>query len=252
MDGRVPEVSIPTINSDMGESIGIHTFGNDDGLLTVVDTINVACGMHAGDPGTMQTVVHNAIEAGVTIGAHPGLPDLVGFGRRVMAVDPAEARDLIRYQVGALVGFLDAEQATLHHIKPHGALFGMMAEDESLMGALCDVAVQYGVPVFGLAGTAHERVANWRGVPFVSEFYVDLDYNDDGTVQVRRRSEAVEIEVVRARATRAIAESTTVAASGRTIPVRPESFCIHSDLPGAQQTAECVRGVLELLRPATR
>ena len=234
-----------TINSDMGESIGIHSFGNDDDLLTLVDTINVACGLHAGDPGSMQRVVERAVAAGVTIGAHPGLPDIVGFGRREMAIDADEARDLIRYQVGALVGFLDANGARLHHIKPHGALFGMMASNESLMGALCDVAVQYGVPVFGLAGTAHERVAVRRDVAFVSEFYVDLDYNDDGTVRVGRKPAPVDLALVRARTIQALTESTTIAASGMTIKVRPESICIHSDLPLAQDSARCVRSVLE-------
>jgi UPF0271 protein len=234
-----------SINSDMGESIGIHSFGNDDGLLALVDTINVACGLHAGDPGSMQRVVERAVAVGVTIGAHPGLPDIVGFGRREMAIDADEARDLIRYQVGALVGFLDANGARLHHIKPHGALFGMMASNEALMGALCDVAVQYGVPVFGLAGTAHERVAERRDVPFVSEFYVDLDYNDDGTVRVGRKPAPVDLAVVRARTVQALTESTTIAASGMTIKVRPESFCIHSDLPLAQESARCVRSVLE-------
>lgn len=233
------------INSDMGESVGIHSFGNDEALLRLVDTINVACGMHAGDPGAMSRIVEQAQLAGVTIGAHPGLPDIPGFGRRAMDIDATEARDLIRYQVGALVGFLDAFDMRLHHIKPHGALFGMMAKNESLMDALCDVAVQYGVPVFGLSGTAHEVVAARRNVSFVSEFYVDLDYNDDGTVQVTRTTSFRGLDIVEGRARRALVERTTVTKSGREIPVRAESFCIHSDLPNAPAVAQRVREVLQ-------
>jgi UPF0271 protein len=229
----------------MGESIGIHTFGNDEPLLALVDTINVACGLHAGDPTAMQVVVDQALAANVSIGAHPGLPDITGFGRRVMALDPAEVRDLVRYQVGALVGFLDAAGASLHHIKPHGALFGMVARDASLMDALCDVAVQYQVPVYGLARTSHEQVAVRRGVPFVSEFYVDLDYTDDGIVLVNRTGVVRNIDTVTLRAEEALEQGTTVSISGKTIPVRAESFCIHSDLPNAPEVARAVRHLLE-------
>jgi 5-oxoprolinase (ATP-hydrolysing) subunit A len=198
-----------------------------------------------GDPTAMQVVVDQALAANVSIGAHPGLPDITGFGRRVMALDPAEVRDLVRYQVGALVGFLDAAGASLHHIKPHGALFGMVARDASLMDALCDVAVQYQVPVYGLARTSHEQVAVRRGVPFVSEFYVDLDYTDDGIVLVNRTGVVRNIDTVTLRAEEALEQGTTVSISGKTIPVRAESFCIHSDLPNAPEVARAVRHLLE-------
>lgn len=231
------------INSDMGESIGIHSFGNDEALLGIVDTVNVACGMHAGDPSAMRIVVENAIRAGVTIGAHPGLPDIVGFGRREMALDADEVRDLIRYQVGALVGFLEAAGATLHHIKPHGALFHMVARSVDLMGAVCDVAEQYEVPIFGLPGTLHESVTTERGLPFVREFYVDLDYNDDGTIRVNRTGRTPDLEAVSCRVTEVL-EGKAVAASGRPLAVEADSFCIHSDLPNAVAVAETVRSVL--------
>lgn len=235
-----------TLNSDMGESIGIHSFGHDEQLLEYVDTINVACGMHAGDPSAMQHVVARAVAAGVTIGAHPGLPDIAGFGRREMALEPEEARDLIRYQVGALVGFLDAAGAPLHHIKPHGALFGMMSRSPALVHALCDVALQYSVPVLGLAGTPHEWVAAERGVEFVAEYYVDLDYDDDHTVIVRRTGAERSIGEVTARARRALEEGETTTVGGATLPVRVESFCIHSDLPNAVEVARAVRGVVDV------
>src|SRR5690606_7072773 len=122
--GRAAAVSL---NSDLGEALGRRSLGNDDGLLPLIDTANVACGFHAGDPGAMRETVAKAVAAGVTVGAHPGLPDLVGFGRREMKLDPDEVRDLVRCQVGALQAFLDAGRAPLDHIKPHGPLSGMVA-----------------------------------------------------------------------------------------------------------------------------
>jgi UPF0271 protein len=233
-----------TINADMGESVGIHRFGHDETLLEYVDIINVAGGMHAGDPTAIARIVTAALERGVAVGAHPGLPDIAGFGRRELAVTAEEARDLIRYQTGAVVAFVEAVGGVLHHIKPHGALFGMLSRSEELMDAACDVAVQYGVPVFGLAGTAHERVAVRRGVPFVSEFYVDLDYNDDGTIVVNREGSTRDVEEVEERARRAL-DGTTVSINGRILPVRAESFCVHSDLPNAPTVASRIREVLQ-------
>lgn len=234
-----------SLNSDMGESIGIHSFGHDEQLLDYVDTVNVACGLHAGDPGAMRQTVERALTAGVTVGAHPGLPDIAGFGRREMALEPEEARDLIRYQVGALVGFLDAAGAPLHHIKPHGALFGMMSRSPALVHALCDVALQYGVPVLGLAGTPQEWVARERGVEFVAEYYVDLDYDDDHTVIVRRTAAERSIDEVTDRARRALQQGVTTTVGGATLPVRVESFCIHSDLRNAVEVARAVRHVVD-------
>lgn len=232
-----------SINADMGESIGIHRFGNDERLLEFVDTINVAGGMHAGDPSSIAAIVHAAIASGVTVGAHPGLPDITGFGRREMAITADEARDLIRYQVGAVAAFVSAEGSTLHHIKPHGALFGMMAREPELMHALCDVALDVGVPIFGLAGTLHERVALERGVDFVAEYYVDLDYRDDGTVSVNRWGVSRDLAEVESRARRALEHGITTSVTGRDIPVRVDSFCVHSDLPNAVEVAARVRAV---------
>lgn len=239
-----PRTTSATINADMGESIGIHSFGNDERLLEFVDTINVAGGMHAGDPSSIGAIVKAAVAAGVTVGAHPGLPDLAGFGRREMALTADETRDLVRYQVGAVAAFVSAAGAQLHHIKPHGALFGMMARQRDLMNALCDVALDFEVPVFGLAGTLHEEVARERGVEFVAEFYVDLDYQDDGTVIVNRSGETRDLDEVVDRARRAVELGMTTAVSGRDIAVRVDSFCVHSDLPNAVAVAERVRSVV--------
>ncbi|WP_043442981.1 5-oxoprolinase subunit PxpA [Arthrobacter sp. L77] len=233
-----------TLNADMGEALGIHSFGNDPALLPLVDTVNVACGFHSGDPSTMRQTVEAALEHGVTVGAHPGLPDLVGFGRREMKLDKSEVRDLVQYQVGALVGFLGSAGAPLNHIKPHGALYGMLARDEDLMDALCDVALHYGVPVLGLPGTAHERTASRRNVPFVAEFYADLSYGDDGIVVVERHGKQRTPDEFADRLRTAITTGSVITTTGNELPVRVESVCIHSDLPAAHSNARIARDVI--------
>ncbi|EMY35646.1 LamB/YcsF family protein [Arthrobacter crystallopoietes BAB-32] len=236
-----------TMNADMGESLGIHSFGNDHLLLPLVDTINVACGFHSGDPSTMRQTIEAASEHGVTVGAHPGLPDLVGFGRREMKLDKSEVRDLVRYQVGALVAFLEAAGAALHHIKPHGALYGMLARDEDLMDAVCDVAIQYGVPVYGLPGTAHERAAARREVGFIAEFYADLNYGDDGIVVVERHGKQRSPDEFADRVRAAISEGSVMTATGNELQIRVDSVCIHSDLPAAPSNARITRDVINEL-----
>ncbi len=233
-----------TLNSDMGESFGLHSFGHDDALVELIDTANVACGFHAGDPTGIRETVQKALAGGVTVGAHPGLPDLVGFGRREMKLERDETADLVRYQVGALVGFLAAEGAPLDHIKPHGSLYGMAARDEDIMDAICDVAVQYEVPIFGMAGTAHERIATKRGVPFVAEFYVDLGYRADGSLIIARRPRATPVEDATARARKALTEGLATADTGEDFPMRVDSICVHSDTPNATEVAQAVRGVI--------
>lgn len=233
-----------TVNADLGESYGIHTFGNDEALVELIDAANIACGYHAGDPHAMRQAVRACVRAGVKPGAHPGLPDPVGFGRRSMRVTADEVRDLALYQVGALAAFAEAEGGRLSHIKPHGALYAMLAEDGDLMHALCDVAVHYGLPVYGLAGSRHEEVALERDVGFVSELYVDLDYRDDGSLVVggktRRRTPA---DVTR-RLESAFADGTVQTVTGKYIDVRFTSICVHSDTPNAVEIARSVVAAL--------
>lgn len=233
-----------TINADMGESFGLHSFGHDDRLVDLIDTANVACGFHAGDPSVLRDTVRKGLAGGLTLGAHPGLPDLVGFGRREMKLEHDEAIDIVLYQVASLVGFLHAEGGELDHIKPHGALYGMAARDEDLMDAICDVAVQYEVPIYGMAGTAHETVTAKRDVPFVAELYVDMRYRADGSLIIVRRPQATPLDEAAARAREGLTEGLVTAETGERIPIRFDSICVHSDTPNAVDVATAIRGVI--------
>ena len=169
-----------TINCDMGEGYGIYKFGNDEAILPFVTHANIACGFHASDPVVMSKTVKLALEAGVKIGSHPGLPDREGFGRRPMRMSREEVAALTIYQTGALSGFLRAHGATLSHIKPHGSLFGMAQNEPHVAEGIADAAEVFGVPVIGYSDCAMSEVFTRRGIPFTCEFYVDLDYGDDG------------------------------------------------------------------------
>lgn len=239
------EKTRPTVNSDMGEGIGLHRFGNDPELLQIVDLANVACGFHAGDPDIMSGTVASAVANDVRIGAHPSLPDQWGFGRRPMVLTPEEVESLVRYQVGALTGFLMQHKAELHHIKPHGSLYGMVARDASLMEAVATVAADYGVSVLGMAGTAHETVCNERGVPFVAELYVDLDYNHEGGLIIQRTPHSTDPNVAAERVRRALTEGVVEAQDDTILPMRFDSVCVHSDAPGAPAVARAVREAID-------
>ena len=233
-----------TINSDMGESFGIHSFGNDEALMSLVDVANVACGFHSGDPDAMETTVALAKEHGVLVGAHPGLPDLVGFGRREMKLTPDEVESLIRYQVGALVGFLGKYDLPLNHIKPHGSLFGMLARDEALMQGAVNVAASYGVALFGIAGSAHQSVAERSGVDFVGELYVDLNYDPQGKLIILRRPEETDPNTAAARVRRVLEDGTVLATDGTVLDIPFGSICVHSDAPNSPAVARAVAGAL--------
>jgi UPF0271 protein len=168
------------INCDMGEAFGLYRMGDDEAIMPLITVANVACGFHAADPVVMHKTVRLAKQHGVKVGAHPSLPDLQGFGRREMKIPRPELVDILIYQIGALGGFLNAEGMELNHVKPHGVLYGMAARQEEVAHAVCDAADIFGVPLFGMAGTLHEKVYTARGHRFVSEFYADLDYDGNG------------------------------------------------------------------------
>src|SRR5919109_1210433 len=189
------------INCDMGEGFGLYRCGDDAAIMPYITLANVACGFHASDPTVMHRTVRLAKQHGVKVGAHPSLPDLQGFGRREMKMDPKELADCLIYQVGALKAFLDAEGMALNHIKPHGALYGMAARSEEIANAICDAADVFKVPLLGMARTKHEEIYPKRG----------------------------------------ITEKKVKSIDGGDIPMSFECICVHSDTPGAVAVAKAVK-----------
>ena len=230
-----------SINCDMGEAFGIYRLGDDEACMPFITHANVACGFHASDPNVMWRTVRAAKRHGVQVGAHPSLPDLQGFGRREMRVSRDEIAALLVYQTGALKGFLEAEEMMLSHIKPHGALYGMAQRDPEVAEGIADAAEAFGVPVFAFARCAMSDVFGRRNVPFVCEYYSDLDYNDEGRNIITREHHSVAPDDAAARVRRAITEGLTRAVSGKDVPVVAESVCVHSDTPGAVAIARAVR-----------
>jgi UPF0271 protein len=218
------------INCDMGEGFGLYRMGDDDALMPLISVANVACGFHASDFNHMRHTVQLAGRHGVRVGAHPSLPDLQGFGRREMKIGREELANCIIYQ-------------------PHGALYGMAAQQEHVAHAICDAADVFRVPLLGMAGTLHETVYQSRGHRLVSEFYADLDYADSGHLVIVRSRGIIDPQRAAERSLRALAEGKVSSQGGVDIAVRPESICIHSDTPNA---VEVVRAVRDAIGPYLR
>ena len=232
------------VNCDMGEGYGLWRLGDDEALMPHISMANVACGFHAGDPVVMRETVAMARRHGVRVGAHPAFPDLQGFGRRDLAMDPTELTAAVLYQVGALKAFLDAEGLELSHVKPHGALYGRAARDETTAHAVADAVEVFGVPVLGMAGTVHEQVYGARGLRFLAEYYADLEYDDDGSLIITRTHAARDPAEVRRRVLRVAREGVAESRGGHEIPMRADCVCVHSDTPGAAEIARAVREAL--------
>jgi 5-oxoprolinase (ATP-hydrolysing) subunit A len=232
---------VATINCDMGEAFGLYRMGDDEALMPLISVANVACGFHASDFNHMRKTVRLAKAHGVKVGAHPSLPDLQGFGRREMKMAREELANCIIYQVGALKGFLEAEGMALNHIKPHGSLYGMAARSEEVAKAVADAAKVFGVPVMGMVGTLHEKVYQAEGLEFISEYYADLDYDDQGMVIITREHHAFDPKRAAERALRAVKEGVTVSVNGKEVRVRADCICVHSDTPNAVELAQTVK-----------
>ncbi len=233
------------LNCDIGEAYGMWSLGDDAAIMAYLSLANVACGFHAGDPVVMRDTVALAKANDVQVGAHPSYPDLQGFGRRVMDMDADELTAAILYQTGALKAFLEAEGMPLSHLKPHGALYGAAARDRTVAGAIADAALVFEVPVLGMAGTLHETVYTERGLEFWAEYYADLDYDDDGGLIITRKHVAYDPAVAAERVDRVLREGVAVSASGKEIPMRADTVCVHSDTPGAAELAKAVAEVLD-------
>ncbi|WP_233492313.1 LamB/YcsF family protein [Blastococcus sp. TF02A-30] len=237
------------LNADLGEGFGVWRLGDDDALLGVVSSANVACGFHAGDPSTMRRVCAGAAAAGVAVGAQVSYRDLAGFGRRFVDVAPAELADDVLYQLAALDGVARATGTRVRYVKPHGALYNAVVAHEEQARAVVDAVVAYdpALPVLGLPGSALLRAAAAAGLRTVPEGFADRGYTAAGTLVPRREPGALVTDpaAVAERAVRMAAEGAVVAVDGGTVPVAVESVCVHGDTPGAVALARAVRTALE-------
>lgn len=236
------------LNSDLGESFGRYTLGNDDKIIPLVTSANVACGFHASDPVVMDRTIAMAAAAGIRAGAHPGFPDLMGFGRRNMVVSPDEAKAYTLYQLGALDAFLRVHGMKMQHVKPHGAFYNMAAKDYTLSKAICEAVKTYdaGLIVLALSGGELAHAAMDLGLRTAQEVFADRAYEEDGTLVNRRKEGAMitdEDEAI-ARVIRMVKEQKVTAITGKDIPIRADSVCVHGDGAKALAFVEKIRVAL--------
>ena len=237
------------LNCDLGESYGAYHLGMDEEIIPLISSANVACGFHAGDFNTMAKTVRLCGKSGVSIGAHPGFPDLQGFGRRNMNLSPAEVQNLITYQVGALDAFCRSAGVRLRHVKPHGALYNMAAKDPALAKAICQGIYNFNpsLVLLGLSGSEMLRQAKAIGFPYAAEVFADRAYEDDGTLVARTKPGAMitdEDEAV-ARVIRMILEHRVASINGKEIEICPDSVCVHGDSAKALLFVKKIRTALE-------
>jgi len=237
------------LNADVGESFGAYTLGHDAALMPSITSANIAAGFHAGDPSVLRATVRLAKMHGVAIGAHPGFPDLAGFGRRELRVAPAEAEDFILYQIAAVAGIAAAEGARLAHVKAHGALFNMAARDRPLADALARAVAAFdrSLRLFASPDSEMVNAARALDLPVAIEVFADRAYEPDGQLVSRRTAGALlhDMDAVVARAVALIADRTVVAVDGSRLHVDADTMCIHGDTPGADRLAAAIRGGLE-------
>ncbi|MCS7058330.1 MAG: LamB/YcsF family protein [Meiothermus sp.] len=237
------------LNVDAGESFGNWKLGLDEALFPLVSSVNVACGFHAGDPLTMRRTLELAQRAGIAVGAHPGFPDLVGFGRREMAATPEEVYADVLYQVGALAAFLRVAGMPLHHVKPHGALYNRATRDAPTAAAIARAVRDYdpGLPLVVLPGTPLEVEAQRLGLRTVAEAFPERGYTQDGRLAPRGTPGAWihDPELAARRAVQMVLRGQVETVDGGVVPVRAQTLCIHGDNPQALAIAKAVREALE-------
>ncbi|MDD3413055.1 MAG: 5-oxoprolinase subunit PxpA [Lachnospiraceae bacterium] len=221
------------LNCDMGESFGAYTIGMDDKVIPYISSANIACGYHASDPVVMEKTIALAKKRGVAVGAHPGFPDLMGFGRRNMNVTPAEAKAYVQYQLGALDALCRAQGMTLQHVKPHGALYNMAGKDYSLAYAICEGVkeVNKDLIMLVLSGSQMQKAAQDLSLKVAKEVFADRAYEEDGSLVDRKKEGAMILdeEIAIARMIRLIKEKKVEAISGKTISMEADSVCVHGD-----------------------
>lgn len=237
------------LNADMGESFGPWPMGADGALLEIITSANIACGFHAGDPDVMAQAMAQAVANGVGIGAHPGLPDLQGFGRRRMQIAPEEARHLTAYQLGAAQAMARMAGGQVRHLKLHGALANMAAEDEALARACYEgaLAVDPDIILMVISGTAQARAATALGARVAQEIFADRAYSEDGLLMDRRLPGAVihDAEQICARILAMLRAGAIITAKGTHLPAQIDTICLHGDTAGAITLAGTLRKALE-------
>lgn len=236
------------LNADVGESFGVFSIGHDAGLMPLITSANIACGSHGGDPGVMRLTMTLARDHGVAVGAHPGLPDLQGFGRREMKLSRQEVFDLVVYQVGALSGTAAAQGTRLQHVKPHGALYNMAARDPTLAGAVAEAvaAIDPSLILIGLAGSELLAAASRAGLRSAAEGFADRGYTSNGSLVPRGHPGAVitDPDTVAKRVVQMARDGAVDAVDGTRMSIRVETVCIHGDTPGAVHLAARIRSAL--------
>ena len=233
------------LNCDLGESFGNYKIGMDEEVIKFISSANIACGFHASDPLVMEKTVALAKENGVKVGAHPGFPDLAGFGRRNMNVSPKELKAMVVYQIGALNAFCKASGIKMNHVKPHGAMYNMAAKDERLAVAIAEAVAQVDESLFlvGLSGSELLKAAKRVGLKCASEVFADRAYEDDGSLVPRSKIGAVisNEEEASDRAVQMIKYGKVKSITGKEIPITADTICIHGDTPQALHLARIMR-----------
>jgi len=231
------------INSDMGEGFGLYKVGDDAKIMEYITTANVACGFHAGDSSVMRQTVALAKKNGVAVGAHPGFPDLQGFGRREIKMTSQEIKDIMTYQIGALQAFVEASGMKLHHVKPHGVLYGMAVRDENIFRPSGEAILETD-PYLYLYIMKHgvvPKMAEQMGVKVVYEFFADLDYDGQGNLVISRTHKEADPKPTVDRCLRMLKDGKVKTLDGTDIDIFANSICVHSDTPGATDTLKELR-----------
>ena len=233
------------LNCDMGESYGAWKMGADADVMPFITSANIACGFHAGDPATIRKTVRLAVDRGVAVGAHPSLPDLMGFGRRVMRISPQDMYDLVVYQAGAVEAFARAAGAKLHHIKCHGSLYNMAANDEGLSDAMVRAVKDLGsgVILYCLSLSKNFELAKKANIPVIGEVFADRGYSDDGTLAPRDKPGGMIVDAAASvkQALAMIEEGYVTSLAGKRVAVVADTMCLHGDQPGAVAFAQNLR-----------
>jgi UPF0271 protein len=237
------------LNADVGESVGPWPMGDDERLIPLVTSVNVACGAHAGDPLTIERTIRAALRHGVAVGAHPGYPDLIGFGRRDLDMTPDELEATLVYQIGAVATFARAAGTPLRHVKPHGALYNLAAREPAVAATIVKAVgrVSGDLILVGLAGSAMLTAAADARLPSAAEAFADRAYEADGTLRSRRLPGALleSPERVAAQALSIVRDGRVESHDGRIVDVRADTICIHGDTPAATEFATAIRAALE-------